>query len=88
MAREQFRERNWKVPNKRTEDFVSELRSKNHMHGAKEGKKLTDYEAGFRSGYLLNQSDRAGFYKYIQAIGAGKSKSEAKRLSKIIGKHR
>ena len=39
-----------------------------------------------RSGYLQCQSDHAGLYKYKKALDEGKSKSEAKRISKIIGK--
>ena len=57
-----------------------------HQHGAKEGKELTDYEAGMRSGYLQCQSDHAGLFKYKKALSEGKSKSEAKKFSRKIGK--
>lgn len=80
------RERRWFTPNKRAKSYAEERKSKVHMRGQKEGKELTDYEAGLRSGYLQCQSDHAGLYKYKDAISQGKSKSEAKRLSKIIGK--
>ena len=80
------RERRWFTPNKRAKGYAEERKSKVHMRGQKEGKELTDYEAGLRSGYLQCQSDHAGLYKYKDAISQGKSKSEAKRLSKIIGK--
>ena len=80
------RERRWLVPNKRAKSFADERKNKVHMHGEKEGKVLTDFEAGLRSGYLMCQSDHAGLFKYKDALKAGKSKSEAKALSKIIGK--
>ena len=54
--------------------------------GPKEGKELTDYEAGMRSGYLQCQSDHAGTYKYKKALAEGKSKAEAKRISRQKGK--
>ena len=50
------------------------------------GKELTDYEAGLRSGYLQAQSDHAGLFKYKKALGEGKSKAEAKKISRTIGK--
>jgi len=79
------RERRWYVPNKRAESYAAERKAQIHQHGAKEGKKLTDYEAGMRSGYLQCQSDHAGLYKYKKAMDEGKSKAEAKKLSRIIG---
>ena len=80
------RQRRWFTPNKRADSYAKERKAKVHQHGAKEGKQLTDYEAGMRSGYLQCQSDHAGLYKYRKALDEGKSKSEAKRLSRIIGK--
>lgn len=79
-------ERRWSVPSKRAASFAEERKSKIHQHGKKEGQELTDYEAGMRSGYLMCQSDHAGVYIYKKALGEGKSKSEAKRLSRIRGK--
>lgn len=61
--------------------------NKVHEHGPKEGKELTDYEAGLRSGYLQAQSDHAGLFKYKKALGEGKSKAEAKKISRTIGKN-
>ena len=58
------RERRWSVPKKRAASYASERKEKVHQHGPKEGKELTDYEAGLRSGYLQAQSDHAGIYKY------------------------
>lgn len=80
------KERRWFTPNKRADSYAKERKAKVHQHGAKEGKQLTDYEAGMRSGYLQCQSDHAGLYKYRKALDEGKSRSEAKRLSRIIGK--
>lgn len=85
MAKEK-RERRWLVPNKRAKSFAEERKNKVHMHGDKDGKELTDFEAGLRSGYLMCQSDHAGLYKYKDALASGKTKAEAKALSKIIGK--
>lgn len=84
MARES-RERRWLVPNKRAKSYAEERKAKVHQRGAKEGKELTDYEAGIRSGYLQCQSDHAGLYRYKKAINEGKSKAEAKKYSKQVG---
>ena len=85
MAKEK-KERRWLVPNKRAKSFAEERKNKVHMHGEKEGNQLTDFEAGLRSGYLMCQSDHAGLFKYKDALDKGKTKAEAKALSKIIGK--
>lgn len=79
-------ERRWFVPNKRAESYAQERKARVHQHGEKEGKELTDYEAGMRSGYLQCQSDHAGLYKYKKALDEGKSKAEAKRISRQKGK--
>ena len=68
------------------ENYAQERKEKVHTHGPKEGKELTDYEAGIRSGYLQCQSDQAGIYKYKKALPEGKSKSEAKAISQTKGK--
>lgn len=78
-------ERRWLVPNKRAKSYADERRAKVHQRGQKEGKELTDYEAGLRSGYLQCQSDHAGIYRYKSAMDAGYSKSEAKRFSREKG---
>ena len=85
MAKEK-KERRWLVPNKRAKSFAEERKNKVHMHGPKDGNELTDFEAGLRSGYLMCQSDHAGLFKYKDALDKGKTKAEAKALSKIIGK--
>lgn len=51
------------------------------MHGPKEGKELTDYEAGIRSGYLQCQTDHSGIYKYKLAKEAEKA-AKANKKSK------
>lgn len=79
-------ERRWLVPNKRAKNYAEERKAKVHQRGEKVGKELTDFEAGLRSGYLQCQSDHAGFFKYKKALDEGKSKDEAKRLSRVRGK--
>ena len=74
-------ERRWSVPSKRAQSYAEERKAKVHQHGEKEGKQLTDYEAGLRSGYLQAQSDHAGLYKYKKALAEGKSKQEAREIS-------
>ena len=80
------KERKWSVPTKRAKGYAEERKNKVHQHGKKEGQPLTDYEAGLRSGYLQAQSDHAGLFKYKKALEEGKSKSEAKKISRLIGK--
>ena len=86
MANKNNNERRWSVPSKRAQGYASERKNKVHEHGPKIGKELTDYEAGLRSGYLQAQSDHAGLFKYKKALGEGKSKAEAKKISRTIGK--
>lgn len=80
------KERRWFMPNKRAANYAAERKAKVHQRGPKEGKPLTDFEAGHRSGYLQCQSDHAGAYLYTTALKDGKTKQEAKKLSRIIGK--
>ena len=77
--------RRWSVPNKRAKGYAEERKAKVHQHGPKEGKELTDYEAGLRSGYLQCQSDHAGLFKYKKALGEGKTKAQAKAFSRKRG---
>ena len=86
MANKNNNERRWSVPSKRAKGYASERKNKVHEHGPKVGKELTDYEAGLRPGYLQAQSDHAGLFKYKKALGEGKSKAEAKKISRTIGK--
>ncbi len=81
-----YNKRRWAVPSKRAKSYAEERRSKVHQHGPKEGKELTDYEAGMRSGYLQCQSDHSGIYKFKKALGEGKTVSEAREISQSRGK--
>lgn len=76
-----YNKRRWSVPSKRAKGYAADRRAKVHTYGPKEGKELTDYEAGLRSGYLQCQTDHAGIYKYKQALAQGKSRAEAKAIS-------
>ena len=86
MADNKYNRRRWAIPTKRAKGYASERKAKVHQHGPKEGKELTDYEAGIRSGYLQAQSDHAGLYKYKKALAEGKSKQEAREISQRKGK--
>ena len=79
-------ERKWMTPSKRAKGYAEERKAKVHMRGKEEGNELDAYNQGLRSGYLLCQSDHAGAYKYHEAIKAGKSKKEAREISKQKGK--
>ena len=86
MAKDYNSERRWSVPSKRAKGYAADRKAKVHTYGPKEGKELTDYEAGMRSGYLQCQSDHAGTYKYKKALSEGKTKAEAKKISRQKGK--
>ena len=86
QTQDQPRTRRWFKPNKRAESYAQERKAKVHQRGEKEGKPLTDFEAGLRSGYLQCQSDHAGLYKYKKALDEGKSKADAIAYSREIGK--
>lgn len=77
-----YSENRWVKPNKRAASYAAERKAKVHQHGLKEGKELTDYEAGIRSGYLQCQSDHSGLYKYKKALDEGKTKEEAAAISR------
>lgn len=79
-------ERRWAVPSKRAENYAKERKLKVHNRGKKQDQALNDYEAGLRSGYLQCQSDHAGLYKYKKALSEGKTKAEAKQISRTRGK--
>ena len=76
-----YNNRRWYIPSKRAKSYADERRAKVHQHGPKEGKELTDYEAGIRSGDLQCQTDHSGIYKYKKALAEGKSKQEAREIS-------
>lgn len=73
--------RRWSIPNKRAKGYCNDRKAGVHTYGPKEGKELTDFEAGLRSGYLQAQSDSVGLYKYKKALAEGKSKKEAREIS-------
>ena len=77
-----YRDGRWSVPSKRAKGYAADRKAKVHTYGPKEGKELTLFEAGMRSGYLQCQSDHAGIYKYKKALSEGKSKKEAQELSR------
>ena len=81
-----YNERRWSVPSKRAKGYAQDRKAKVHTYGKKEGKELTDFEAGIRSGYLQCQGDHAGLYKYKKALSEGKSKAEAREISRRKGK--
>lgn len=82
-----YSKRRWLVPSKRAKSYAEERKNGVHMRGEKNGEKLTDFDKGMRSGYLLSQSDNAGIYKYKKALAEGKSKSQAKAISQKKGKN-
>ena len=86
MAKSKYNVRRWAIPSKRAKGYAADRRAKVHTYGPKEGKELTDYEAGIRSGYLQAQSDHAGLYKYKKALSEGKTKREAREISQKRGK--
>ena len=81
-----YNKRRWAVPSKRAKNYAEERKAKVHQRGPKEGKELTDYEAGMRSGYLQAQSDHAGLYKFKKALNEGKTVAEAREISRTKGK--
>ena len=85
MATSKYNKRRWAIPSKRAKGYAEERKAKVHKHGPKEGRELTDYEAGIRSGYLQAQGDHASLYKYKKALAEGKSKKEAREISQRKG---
>lgn len=73
MASDKYKKRRWKVPHKRAKGYAEERKLKVHKWGPKEGKQLTDFEAGIRSGYLQCQVDHAETWKFKKAKEAEKA---------------
>lgn len=73
------KKRRWAIPSKRAKGYAEERKSKVHHHGPKEGKELTDYEAGLRSGYLQCQYDHAGIYNYKKKKAEEEAAAKAKK---------
>ena len=74
MANSKYNKRRWSIPSKRAKGYAEDRKAKVHTYGPKEGKELTDYEAGIRSGYLQAQSDHAGMYKQKNGKGFGRKR--------------
>ena len=83
-----YRDGSWSVPSKRAKGYAADRKARVHTYGPKEGKELTDFESGIRSGYLQAQQDHAGMFKYKQALAEGKSKEEAREISRRPWKKR
>ena len=81
-----YNERKWIAPNKRAAGYAQERKNMVHERGPKKDQPLDDYNKGFRSGYLLAQSDNAGMYKFKKALADGKSIQEARAISRKKGK--
>ncbi|MDE6473480.1 MAG: hypothetical protein K2L70_00065 [Clostridia bacterium] len=79
------KERRWFSPQKRAASYAEERKAKVHQHGSKEGKPLTDYESGLRSGYLQCQSDHAGLFRYKLAMDKFGDKDYAVKFSREKG---
>ena len=59
-----YNRRRWQIPSKRAKGYAADRKARVHTYGPKEGKPLSDFESGMRSGYLQCQTDHAGIYKY------------------------
>ena len=81
-----YNRRRWQIPSKRAKGYAADRKARVYTYGPKEGKELTDYEAGIRSGYLQCQGDHASIYKYKKALAEGKSKDEAREISQTRGR--
>lgn len=79
---DKYNERRWSISSKRAKGYAEDRKAKVHTYGKKEGKELTDFEAGILSGYLQCQGDHAGLYKYKKALSEGKTKEEARAISR------
>ena len=77
-----YRDGRWTGPSRRAKGYAEDRKAKVHTYGPKEGKELTEFEAGMRSGYLQCQTDHAGMYKYKKALESGMSKKRAAELSR------
>lgn len=56
-----YSENRWVKPNKRAASYAAERKAKVHQHGPKEGKELTDYEAGIVRDTYSARATIAGF---------------------------
>ena len=81
-----YNNRRWYIPSKRAKSYADERKAKVHQHGPKEGKELTDYEAGIRSGYLQCQTDHSGIYKSNKPHAEGQTKQGAREITQRRGR--
>ena len=81
-----FSQRRWMKPSVRAKGYAEERKAAVHKRGPKNGEPLSEYDKGIRSGYLLAQSDSTGIYKYKKALGEGKTKQQARDISRQKGK--
>ena len=79
VANEKYKQRRWAVPSKRAKNYAAERKLKVHNRGPKEGKPLSDFEAGIRSGYLQCQTDHSGIWKYKKQKESEKAAKEARK---------
>lgn len=86
MAKANNNERKWLTPSVRAKGYAEERKMSVHKRGPNKDQPLDDYNKGLRSGYLLAQSDHAGAFKFHKAISEGKTKEEARAISKKKGK--
>ena len=77
--KKQYTGRRWQIPSKRAKNYAAERKAKVHQRGPKEGKVLTDFEAGIRSGYLQCQTDHSSIYNYKKQKEAEKAAAGAKK---------
>lgn len=82
---DKYNVRRWTLPSKRAAGYANDRRAKVHTYGPKEGKPLTDFEAGMRSGYLQCQSDHTGIFRLKEAFAHGLTKEQAKEYSRQKG---
>lgn len=77
--------RRWSLPSKRAKGYAEDRKAKVHTYGPKEGKPLSDFEAGLRSGYLQCQSDHIGIFRLKEAFAHGLTKEQSKEYSRQKG---
>ena len=82
---DKYNKRRWTLPSKRAAGYANDRKAKVHTYGPKEGKPLTDFEAGIRSGYLQCQSDHTGIFRLKEAFEHGLPKEKAIEYSRQKG---
>ena len=72
MSKDKYAEQKWMLPSKRAKGYAEDRKAKVHTYGKNEGKELSEYESGLRSGYLLAQTDHVGIFEYFTIIKTGR----------------